>query len=130
MTVHEYGEFSLEKMMTGTDSVGRAQLLADYYLVLYVADVPTASNGPTVRLTWLPLTASNLPMYAREIPVVFVSMENPYHLRDVPRVQTFVNAYCNTVRNVGVVADKLLGLDGFRGTSPVDPFCGYPEARY
>ena len=33
--------------------------------------------------------------YMNDIPTVFVSLENPYHLQDFPRVKTYINCYSN-----------------------------------
>lgn len=110
-------------------AVTGAQLLADWDLVLYVADIAPASNEPTVRLAWTPKTAANVPKYVTEIPTVFVSFGSPFHLRDVPRVRTFINAYGHNAATVQAVVDALLGRLPFVGTSPVDPFCGYWDTR-
>ncbi|MCI8937530.1 MAG: hypothetical protein HFI44_11885 [Lachnospiraceae bacterium] len=66
----------------------------------------------------------NCPVYMQEVPTIFVSLENPYHLLDVPRVRTYINAYCSTTEAVGAVLDKLLGRSEFKRGSPVDAFCG------
>ena len=102
----------------------------NYDLVMYVAAIPQVSFGPTIRLTWSPVVAANVPHGIPEIPIVFVSFENPYHLRDVPRVRTFVNAYTDSEMTADAVADALTGAEPFRGTSPVDPFCGYEDAHW
>lgn len=101
-----------------------------YDLVMYVAAIPQVSFGPTIRLTWSPVVAANVPHGIPEIPIVFVSFENPYHLRDVPRVRTFVNAYTDSEMTADAVADALTGAAPFRGTNPVDPFCGYEDTHW
>ena len=55
---------------------------------------------------------------------MFVSFANPYHLLDVPRIKTFINAYKFKDATVRAVVDKLLGRSPFTGVSPVDAFCG------
>lgn len=98
-------------------------------LVVYLASVKTASNQTVVRLTWaLPLGA-DCPKLVREIPTLFVSIDNPYHLQDVPRIPTFVNAYTSSPEVVRALVAKLVGKSPFCGISPVDPFCGYWDAR-
>jgi len=69
------------------------------------------------------------PKFISDIPTLFVSIDNPYHLQDVPRVRTFINGYTGTEEVVNAVVDKLVGRSEFKGTSPVDPFCGYWEAH-
>lgn len=117
-------------MVLGKDGavVGK-QLLADYDAVVYLADCWPTSNIPTVRLSWAFKTAANVPKYVTEIPTIFISLGSPYHLQDVPRVRTFINAYAHDDTTVRVVVDKLVGRSEFVGTSPVDPFCGYWDAR-
>lgn len=123
------GRATLDEVFQGKDAVQHKDLLANYDLVLYVAQYEPASSAPTVRLQWSPLLASDSPKFLNEIPTVFVSLGSPFHLQDVPRVKTFINAYGYGPETVASVADKLLGRSGFTGVSPVDPFCGYWDAR-
>ena len=60
---------------------------------------------------------------------MFVSLANPYHLQDVPRVKTYINAYTATRDTITLTIDKLMGRSPFQGISPVDPFCGLPDTR-
>jgi len=123
------GRPSLDDVFSGRDAVGYDDLLANYDLVLYVAQYEPASSAPTVRLQWAPLLANDSPKYLNEIPTVFVSLGSPFHLQDVPRIKTFINAYGYNVQTVDAVVEKLLGKSEFTGVSPVDPFCGYWDAR-
>ena len=94
------------------------------------AAIPQVSFGPTNRITWGPFIGGNAPHGIPEIPMVFVSVENPYHLRDVPRMRTFVNAYTDSEMVADVVVDALTGVQPFRGQNPVDPFCGYEDTHW
>ena len=123
------GRATLDDVFSGRDAVGYKDLLADFDLVLYVAQYEPASSAPTVRLQWAPLLANDSPKYLNEIPTVFVSLGSPFHLQDVPRIKTFINAYGYSPASVQAVVDKLLGRSEFTGTSPVDPFCGYWDTR-
>jgi len=123
------GRATLEEVFSGRDAVQHKDLLANYDLVLYVAQYEPASSAPTVRLQWSPLLASDSPKFLNEIPTVFVSLGSPFHLQDVPRVKTFINAYGYGPETVQAVGEKLLGRSAFTGVSPVDPFCGYWDAR-
>lgn len=99
--------------------------IADRYdLILYAANLATQSNQTTVRITWENPMGANCPSYLSVVPTVFVSFANPYHLLDVPRIGTFVNAYRFKDVTVRAVIDKLLGRSAFHGKSPTDPFCG------
>ncbi|MDQ0223220.1 glycoside hydrolase family 3 protein [Streptococcus moroccensis] len=103
---------------------GVADHKAKFDLALFVANVETASNQTTTRINWIQLMAANAPWYMRDIPTVFVSTANPYHLFDVPYISTFINAYTGNPGTVKATLDKLAGRSSFKGISPVDPFCG------
>ena len=60
---------------------------------------------------------------------MFVSFANPYHLLDVPRIPTFINAYKFKEANVEAFIDKMMGISEFKGQNPVDPFCGMWDTR-
>lgn len=99
--------------------------VADCYdLLLYVANLETASDQTTVRIDWMEPRAANCPVYLSVVPTVFISFANPYHLLDAPRIKTFINAYKLKPAVVKAVMNKLLGRSSFCGISPVDPFCG------
>jgi beta-N-acetylhexosaminidase len=97
-----------------------------YDLVLYVSNVETASNKTVARINWHTLfgAGNNLPWFVKEVPTVFVSLGNPYHLLDVPMMKTFINSYSNVPHVIDATMDKLFGKSEFKGVSPVDAFCG------
>jgi beta-N-acetylhexosaminidase len=64
------------------------------------------------------------------VPTLFISLQNPYHLLDVPMVKTYINAYSNHNGMIDTVVEKLLGRSPFTGVSPVDPFCGKDYLKY
>jgi beta-N-acetylhexosaminidase len=96
-----------------------------YDYILYVANLKTRSNQTVVRIEW----GTKCPHYIEEIPTIFVSLENPYHLLDIPRVKTYINCYNSNDDMVQVLIDKLIGKSEFQGKSPIDPFCGKLDAR-
>lgn len=100
-----------------------------YDVILYVATLATKSNQTTVRIEWAQPMGADVPVFQAEIPTVFISLENPYHLLDVPRVKTFINTYGTSDIVLRELVDKLTGNSEFRGISPVDPFCGRWDAR-
>ena len=89
----------------------------------------TKSNQTTVRIEWAQPMGANVPIYLESVPTVFVSVENPYHLLDVPRVKTFINTYASTDETLEAVVGKLVGRSTFKGISPTDPFCGRWDTR-
>ena len=100
-----------------------------YDLMLYIANMGTRSNQTTIRIEWAMPMGANVPIFVETVPTVFVSIENPYHLLDVPRVKTFINTYASTDTMLEVLMDKLTGRSAFKGHSPVDAFCGMWDTR-
>ncbi|ERK29685.1 glycoside hydrolase family 3 protein [Clostridium intestinale] len=109
---------------------GIKELKDKYDLVIYVANIETASNQTTVRIDWIHLMAANAPWFVNDIPTMFISVANPYHLLDVPMIKTFINAYSSNEYVVDAVIEKITGKSEFRGISPVDPFCNIWGAKF
>ena len=68
-------------------------------------------------------------MLFRSIPEIMVSVYNPYHLMDAQMVPGYINAYSPTQTVVHEIVKKLVGKSEFKGTSPVDAFCGLWDTR-
>jgi beta-N-acetylhexosaminidase len=100
-----------------------------YDLALYVANLETASNQTTVRINWVQPMAANAPWFVKEIPTMFISVANPYHLLDVPMVKTFINAYSSNEYVIEALLNKITGRSEFKGINPIDPFCNLWEAK-
>lgn len=105
--------------------------IKQYDMCLLVLNIETASNATVVRINWKVLAGlgNDFPWYSGEIPLVTVSMANPYHLLDAPMSHVYVNTYSNNPETRAAVIDKLLGRSNFKGVSPVDPFCGHEDCR-
>lgn len=105
------------------DTVG--DFSSKYDAVLYVANVENASNQTVARINWHTLfgLGNNLPWFVKEIPTALISFGNPYHIFDLPMVDTVVNAYCNYDHFIEAAIAKLTGDSDFKGISPVNPFC-------
>jgi beta-N-acetylhexosaminidase len=99
-------------------------VVGKYDLLVYASNLSTKSNQTTVRIEWQQPFGANCPSYIHSIPTIFISFANPYHLLDVPRVRTFINAYKYKPANLKAVIDKLMGRSEFKGKSPVDAFVG------
>lgn len=97
-----------------------------YDLVIYIGNIETASNKTVSRLNWHTLfgLGNNMPWFVCEVPAMFISVGNPYHLLDVPMIKTFINGYCNSKYVIRAIVDKITGKSAFKGKNPVDPFCG------
>lgn len=100
-----------------------------YDLIIYIANLATKSNQTSVRIEWAQPMGANCPHYVNDVPTIFISLENPYHLLDVPRIRTFINTYSSNDILLEELVKKLTGESAFKGTSPVDPFCGKWDAH-
>ena len=101
----------------------------NYDLIIYSASLQTKSNQTVVRIEWANPMGANVPIYSHTIPTVFVSLENPYHLVDVPHIRTMINCYAGSDEVIDSLIEKLMGISPFRGISPIDPFCGKWETH-
>ncbi len=109
----------LEGMMQPVSAI-----LGKYDLIIYIANLTTKSNQTTVRIEWGMPMGTNLPVMIQQVPTLFISVANPYHLLDVPRIKTFINAYNGSPLVCDALVQKLMGKSAFVGKNPVDPFCG------
>lgn len=125
VTVYEKENFEI-----GVDNV--AQFKEKYDCVIYIGNVENASNQTTNRINWYTFwgQGNNVPWFADEVPVLFISVANPYHLLDVPMIRTYINCYSNNDYVLEAVVDKITTKDSFHGINPVDPFCGRKELTY
>lgn len=98
-------------------------------LILYLANYDTASNQSVRRIDWVRLVAGDAPWLVKEIPTIFVSLVNPYHLMDVPYIGTYINCYSPTKEVMLSLLDKLTGKEEFIGKSPVDAYCGLWDTK-
>lgn len=103
-----------------------------YDAVLYLGNIENASNKTTNRINWNTFWGhgNNVPWFVHEVPTVFASLANPYHLVDVPMIKTYINCYSNNEETLDALVEKLMGRDTFRGVSPIDPFCGKDWLKY
>ena len=56
-----------------------------------------------------------MPFYVHEIPTIFVSVLSPFHLADVPQVQTYINTYDSKDYTLKLLVEKMLGRSEFTG---------------
>lgn len=102
-------------------------------LVLYLFGDETLLTRGRIFLDWLGLTGhfgKAMQRYWHDIPTAMISFGYPYMLYDAPRVPTYVNAYSTTETMQRAVVELLLGNGTWNRHSPVDPFCGLPDAKY
>lgn len=101
----------------------------NYDLLIYIANIATKSNQTTVRLEWTEPMGVDCPYFIHEVPTIFISVENPYHLVDVPRIKTYINTYGASDCVMETLVEKLQGRSEFKGKSPVDAFCNKWDAH-
>ncbi|BBF43850.1 beta-hexosaminidase [Lachnospiraceae bacterium KM106-2] len=125
VTLYEKEDFS-----KGIDNV--AKFKEKYDLVIYLGNVENASNQTTNRINWYTFwgQGNNVPWFVHEVPTIFISLANPYHLLDVPMIQTYINCYSNNEYFIHSVVEKICGDSEFQGMNPVDPFCNREELQF
>ena len=114
------------KSMNGTEgrTIPTTDVIERYNLIIYVANLMTKSNQTAVRIEWAQPMGANTMHFLNDVPTIFISVENPYHLIDVPRAKTFINTYNSNDILLEELIKKLVGETEFQGNSPVDAFCG------
>lgn len=106
-----------------------AELTKSYDLMINVADV--LGIGQQVQRINFPMSydTPDIPWYVHEIPTIFISVNSPFHLVDVPRVKNYINAYDNEEHTMIALVQKLIGKSEFKGENPVDVFCGFNDTK-
>lgn len=106
-----------------------AELTKSYDLMINVADV--LGIGQQVQRINFPMSydTPDIPWYVHEIPTIFISVNSPFHLVDVPRVKTYINACDNEEHTMIALVQKLIGKSEFKGENPVDVFCGFNDTK-
>lgn len=105
----------------------------DFDLVLYLMAEETLLTRGRIFLDWNRLTGGMHGAMARhwhQVPTALISFGYPYYLYDAPRLPCVVNAYATMDTMQSATLECLLGRAAFQGQSPVDPFCGLPDARF
>jgi beta-N-acetylhexosaminidase len=102
----------------------------EFDLVLYIGNFETRPNKTVSRINWYSTReASNLPWFVKEVPTLFISLANPYHLIDVPMIKTYINCYAASEYTLEAAIEKITGQSDFKGINPIDPFCGRWDTR-
>ncbi len=102
------------------------ELTDKYDLIINIANI---KMGEVVqRMTWNALKGTpDIPFYVHEVPTIFVSVNYPFHLADVPQVKTYINTYDGNKETIEILVEKLMGKSPFKGDSPVDAYCGLKD---
>lgn len=103
-------------------------LTDNYDLIINVANVN--AGGVTQRVVWPASKGTpDIPFYVHEVPTIFVSVQCPYHLADVPQVKTYINCYDAKPITLELLVDKLMGKSEFKGVSNIDAYCSFIDTK-
>ena len=112
---------SLNMYFAGKHAI--ADFTSQQDLVISLFDV---MNGhPTFGLS---KGGGEIPWYVHELPVIGISINKPTMLADCPTLRTYINAYDSADHTMDAVVDALTTGD-FRGTDPIDSFCGMWDTK-
>ena len=102
-----------------------ADFTAGQDLVISLFDV--ANGHPTFGLS---KGGGEIPWYVHELPVVGISVSKPTMLADCPMLRTYINTYDSNDDTMDALVDALLaGPEAFKGSDPIDSFCGMWDTR-
>jgi beta-N-acetylhexosaminidase len=103
---------------------------ADKYDAAFVfANVKGFAQEAAIRIKWSTPMAAEIPWYVTEVPTVFVSLNQPNHLIDVPMVKTAINAHAGTPEAIRATIEKIMGKSEFQGTFNDNVFCDSFDTR-
>lgn len=114
---------SLNLYFAGKNAI--SDFVAAQDLVITLCDV--ANGRPSFGLS---KGGGEIPWYVFELPVVAISVNAPTMLADIPQVRTYINAYDSKPSTLDALVDNLMtGAESFKGTDPIDSFCGLWDAK-
>lgn len=103
---------------------------ADKYDAAFVfANVKGFAQEAAIRIKWSTPMAAEIPWYVTEVPTVFVSLNQPNHLIDVPMVKTAIHAHAGSREAIRATIEKIQGKSTFQGTFNDNVFCGSFDTR-
>ena len=94
-----------------------------YDAAIVFANVAGFAQEATVRIHWSTPMAAEIPWYVTEVPTVFVSLNQPNHLIDVPMVKTLVHAHNPSREAIHAAVQKIVGASEFHGTFNENVWC-------
>ena len=110
--------FNMNLYFAGKNAI--SEFVAGQDLVISFFDV---GNGhPTFGLS---KGGGEIPWYVHELPVIGISVNKPTMLADAPMLRTYINTYDSNDDTLDALVDALLtGPEAFKGTDPIDAYCG------
>ena len=102
-----------------------ADFVAENDLVISLLDV--ANGHPSFGLS---KGGGEIPWYVHELPVIGISVNKPTMLADVPMLRTYINTYDSNDDTMDALVDALVtGPEAFKGSDPIDAYCGMWDTR-
>ncbi len=103
---------------------------AEKYDAAFVfANVKGFAQEAAIRIKWSTPMAVEIPWYVTEVPTVFVSLNQPNHLIDVPMVKTAIHAHAGSREAIRATIVKIQGKSEFQGTFNDNVFCDSFDTR-
>ncbi len=116
--ISEGKPFNLNLYFAGKNAI--SEFTSGMDLVITFMDI--AGGHPAFGLS---KGGGEIPWYVHEVPVVAISMNKPTMLADIPMVRTYINTYDSKEHTMDALVDALLtGPEAFKGTDPIDSYCG------
>ncbi len=110
--------FSLNLYFAGKNAI--REFVAGQDLVITLFNV--ANGHPAFGMS---KGGGEIPWYVHELPVIGISVNKPTMLADCPMLQTYINTYDSNDDTMDALVDALLaGPEAFKGTDPIDSYCG------
>jgi len=112
------GKMDLNLYFAGKNAI--SEFVAGQDLVISFFDV--GGGHPTFGLS---KGGGEIPWYVHELPVIGVSVNKPTMLADAPMLRTYINTYDSSDHTLDALVDALMtGKEAFKGTDPIDAYCG------
>ncbi|MEO8219883.1 MAG: glycoside hydrolase family 3 N-terminal domain-containing protein [Specibacter sp.] len=108
---------------------GTADYPKKYDAAFVFANVKGFAQEAAIRIKWSSPMAAEIPWYVTEVPTVFVSLNQPNHLIDVPMVKTAIHTHADTREAIRMTVEKIQGLSEFQGTFNENVFCNSFDTR-
>ena len=110
--------FNLNLYFAGKNAI--ADFVSGMDLVITFFDV--ANGHPVFGMS---KGGGEIPWYVHEVPVVGISVNKPTMLADCPMLRTYINTYDSNEDTMNALVEALVtGPEAFKGTDPIDSYCG------
>ena len=110
--------FNLNVYFAGKHAI--SDFTAEQDLVISLFDV--ANGHPVFGVA---KGGGEIPWYVHELPVVGISVNKPTMLSDAPMLRTYINTYDANDDTMDALVDALMtGPEAFKGSDPIDSYCG------